>query len=341
MQILIIGAGAVGSAYGYYASIAGNRVSYSIKPKYRAGLERGMTLYHWKGRRAETIRFEGYELFDSIDALRGKTFDAVLLTLPSDKLKEGDWFERLLTVVGDAKIWSLQPNATDIEWIAEKIGKNADARLVWGRIPILSYLAPLPGEGFEKPGYAFYLPPGAKALWSSKTPALAEEAAKTFEAGGLNSKATATDFRKLGILPENLLRMVVAGLEKSEWSFDRLLNGENLYLVREGLRESTAIYAKRYGVSDPSKSVFGRIGSSLFGVRTALRVARMVIPFDLEAFFRVHFTKVERQMHEALDELVAYGKRNGFSTTNLTLLRGRKRERLSDAVRSGPPSDLV
>jgi 2-dehydropantoate 2-reductase len=192
MQILIIGAGAVGSAYGYYASIAGNRVSYSIKPKYRASLERGMTLYHWKGRRAETIRFEGYELFDSIDALRGKTFDAVLVTLPSDKLKEGEWFERLLTVVGDAKIWSLQPNATDIEWIAEKIGKNADARLVWGRIPILSYLAPLPGEGFEKPGYAFYLPPGAKALWSSKTPALAEGAAKTFEAGGLTSKATAT-----------------------------------------------------------------------------------------------------------------------------------------------------
>jgi hypothetical protein len=315
-------------------------VSYSIKPKYRASLEKGMTLYHWKGRRAETLHFEGYELFDSIDALRGKSFDAVLITLPSDKLKEGDWFERLLAVVGDAKIWSLQSGTHDVEWIAEKLGKSADARLVWGRIPIISYLAPLPGEGFEKPGYAFYLPPGGKALWSSKDFALAEETAKLFSAGGLPSKASVEDFRKLGILPENLLRMVVAGLEKSEWSFDRLLNGENLYLVREGLRESTAIYAKRYGVSDPGKRALGRLASSLFGIRTALQVARVIIPFDLEAFFRVHFTKVEKQMHEALDDLVAYGKRNGFSTTNLTLLRGRKRERLSDAVRSGSPSQL-
>jgi 2-dehydropantoate 2-reductase len=325
MQILIIGAGAVGSVYGYFASLADHDVSYLIKPKYRASLEGGMTLYHWKGRRAETVTFRDYQLFDSVESLRAKTFDAVLVTLPSDKLKEGDWFARLLPNIGEAKIWSLQPNSTDIEWISSQLGSSAEGRLVWGRIPIISYLAPLPGENFEKSGYAFYIPPGGKALWSSGKPELAREAAEIFSAGGLPSKASAEDFRRQGILSENLLRMIVAGLEKSEWSFDRLMNGENLYLVREGLREATAIHAKRYGVADPGKKTSGRISSSLFGLRTALKVARLVIPFDLEAFFRVHFTKVERQMHEALDEMVAYGKRNGFSTTNLILLRGRQR----------------
>jgi 2-dehydropantoate 2-reductase len=325
MQILIIGAGAVGSVYGYFASLAGHQISYLIKPKYRASLGGGMTLYHWKGRNAESVNFQEYQLFDSIESLRSKSFDAVLITLPSDKLKEGDWFARLLPNIGDAKIWSLQPNATDIDWISAQLGAAAEARLVWGRIPIISYLAPLPGENFEKSGYAFYVPPGGKALWSSAKPELARETAEVFSAGGLPSKASAEDFRRQGILAENLLRMVVAGLEKSEWSFDRFMNGENLYLVREGLRESTAIHAKRFGVADPGKTTWGKIASSLFGLRSALKIARLVIPFDLEAFFRVHFTKVERQMHEALDEVIAYGKRNGFSTTNLILLRGRQR----------------
>jgi hypothetical protein len=40
---------------------------------------------------------------------------------------------------------------------------------------------------------------------------------------------------------------------------------------------------------------------------------------------RVHFSKVDGQMHLTIDEQIEYAKRNGLSTTNLVLLRGRKK----------------
>ena len=62
MELLIIGAGAVGSTYGYLASRkvpgAGAKVTYLIKPKHRADLEKGVQLYHWKSRKAGCILFQ-------------------------------------------------------------------------------------------------------------------------------------------------------------------------------------------------------------------------------------------------------------------------------------------
>jgi hypothetical protein len=91
------------------------------------------------------------------------------------------------------------------------------------------------------------------------------------------------------------------------------------------MREMLAIGAKIQNLPDPGKTMLGKIGSSALGVRTIIRVARKIIPFDLESFLRVHFTKVEGQMHLNLDELIETGKRHGLSTTNLTLLRGKKK----------------
>jgi 2-dehydropantoate 2-reductase len=333
MELLIVGAGAVGSTYGYLASRevpgAGAKVTYLIKPKHRNDLNDGIRLYAWKRRKAELVRFRNFELIDDSKALRNRKFDAVLITLPSDKFRAEGWLAGFLADFDAGsplgKIWSLQPGTTDQAFLKEKLGETADARIVRGQIPILSYLAPLPGEPFESPGYAFYIPPGAKAAWSSKNAADAETAAKLFTAGGLPSK-TVGDTPKAGqLLPEMLLRAVVAGLEKSDWSFERLLNSGNLHLVTGGMREMLAIGAKIQNLPDPGKTMLGKIGSSALGVRTIIRVARKIIPFDLESFLRVHFTKVEGQMHLNLDELIETGKRHGLSTTNLTLLRGKKK----------------
>jgi len=54
MELLVVGAGAVGSVYGYLASRNPApktvKVTYLIKPKHRKGLEEGLKLYPWKGR---------------------------------------------------------------------------------------------------------------------------------------------------------------------------------------------------------------------------------------------------------------------------------------------------
>jgi hypothetical protein len=192
-------------------------------------------------------------------------------------------------------------------------------------IPIMSYLAPLPGEAFEKPGYAFFISKAMKAVWTSKNEAAAREAVILFENGGLPSKLGELTTSSGSLLPEAILRAVVAGLERSEWSFDRLINGENIHLVTGAIRELTAIAAKVHKTTDPSVRWFGKLASSAFGVKTSLRLVQKIVPFDFEAFMRVHFTKVESQMHLTFEEQIEYGKKNGFSTTNLTLLRGRKK----------------
>ncbi|MBS1963646.1 MAG: hypothetical protein JST04_15635 [Bdellovibrionales bacterium] len=330
MNLLIIGAGAVGSAYGYLASRAGAKVAYLIKPKHRADLKDGIQLYWWKGRRAESISFQDFEMIDDSKALRARKFDAVLITLPSDKFRAEGWLAGFL---GDfdagspeAKIWSLQPSTNDQKFLRDALGGSAaDARVVRGQIPILSYLAPLPGEEFAKPGYAFYTPPTSKAAWSSKNAAAAEAAKTLFDTGGLPSKIVDDRPTAGALIPEALLRAVVAGLERSEWSFDRLVNGENIFLVTGGMREMTAIGAKIGKTADPARAWWGKLASSPFGVKTAMRLVRKIIPFDFEAFLRVHFTKVDAQMHLTLDEQIEYGKKNGLSTTNLVLLRGRKK----------------
>lgn len=334
MELLIVGAGAVGSVYGYYASRCLKpepvRVTYLIKPKHRNDLSAGIRLYHWRGKRPETLHFRNFSLIDSIEEVAKKKFDAVLITLPSDKMRAEGWLEALLIATKSAEIWSLQPNPNDGVFIREKMKtagiSDPNRELIFGGIPIVSYLAPLPGEAFPEPGYAFYIPPGSKASWSSSNPGKAERVAQIFNNGGLASKVLPENDTSL-ILPEAFLRCLVAGLEKSEWSFTQLLNGPNLPLVVGGIREMTSISAKLAEVKDPGESFLGKCLTSSFGIRSALRIASIVVPFDFEAFLRVHFTKVNEQMQLAIKDLIESASRLGIPATNLKLLRGRTASR--------------
>ncbi len=332
MEILVVGAGAVGSVYGYYASRQPSsesvKITFLIKPKYRKSLEKGIQLYRWVGRKAQSIRFKNFSLVESLDEVSTKKWSAVLITLPSDKMRADGWLASLLSVTRDTPIWSLQPNSSDRAFISEKISHSGfSPPVVFGSIPIISYLAPMPGESFQETGYAFYLPPFAKATWSSKDPAAAQNVSTLFTSGGLVSKVTPENDSS-GILGEALLRSLVAGLELSEWSFSRLLNGPTLPLVTGAIREMTKIQSslasKISPVKDPGKSIAGKFLSSGIGVRTAMAVSRAMMPFDFESFLRVHFTKVDTQMHHAIDELIEESKKLGIPSSNLKLLRGRK-----------------
>ncbi len=333
MELLIVGAGAIGSVYGYLASRAslagGCRITYLVKPKHRAELLQGRRLYAWKGKRAEAVNFSEFGVISSFEEVAAKKFDAVLITLPSDKFRAEGWLDELLRAAGPTRIWSLQPSSEDQELLRAKMavhfGPAGPANIVFGRIPIIAYLAPMPGEDFQEPGYAYIVPPFAKAIWSSPTKDAAEEASVLFQHGGLPSKTAPEDFVP-NLTPEALLRCVVAGLERCGWSFDRFKHGENIHLAAGAMREMTAIQARALGVPDSSATMVGRLVASPFGIRNALSLVSKLMPFDFESFLRVHFTKVEGQMHLNLDETIRRGKSLRLSTTNLVLLRGRARK---------------
>ena len=51
-----------------------------------------------------------------------------------------------------------------------------------------------------------------------------------------------------------------------------------------------------------------------------LPLAARLVPFDLEAYLRVHFTKVHAQTRLMLEEYVALGRRLGLPVAQLELL---------------------
>lgn len=324
MKVLFVGAGAVGSVYAYHAHLGGAEVAFLVKPKYRAELEKGIQLYHHTtfGKKTKSILFNSFTLLDD-PAQVGKTkWDQIFITVPSNAIYSGDWLKVLVQNSGDATIVTMQPGLKDREYILSETGLSED-RLVSASIPILSYLAPLPGENFEKPGYAYWIPPGGFFAMSFGSDGRRQSAMDTLTRGGLKTRSRA-DFRKDSLVGEAILRLVVTGLEKSEWSWQRFMHGENIQLTSDSALESLPIIAKLRGLPDPSQSFVKRQMVKPYAIRSLMRVLEMLAPFDIEAFFRVHFTKVEAQMRQGVLDLIEMGKKERMPTTSLSLLARKK-----------------
>lgn len=324
MKVLFVGAGAVGAVYAYHAHRGGAEVSFLVKPKYRSELEKGIRLYHHAtfGKKTESIHFDSFSLLDDPTQVGQTKWDQIFIAVPSNAIYVGDWLKTLANHAGDATIVTLQPGLKDREYILSQTGISED-RLVSASIPILSYLAPLPGENFEKPGLAYWIPPGGFVFMSFGDESRRKAAIETLSRGGLKSRAR-PDFRKDSLIGEAILRLVVTGLEKSEWSWQRFKHGENILLASDSALESLPIIAKLRGVPDPSQSFVKRQLVKPFAIRSLMRVLELLAPFDIEAFFRVHFTKVEEQMRQGVLDLIEMGKKERLPTTSLSLLARKK-----------------
>ena len=97
-RILLVGAGAVGQAYGWHLQQAGHDVSFFIKPNHRQGLSTGVDISCLSGRFKGQHRFSGYGLYQEADELQGQTWDDVWLCMSSTGLR-GPWLEPLLGAV--------------------------------------------------------------------------------------------------------------------------------------------------------------------------------------------------------------------------------------------------
>jgi 2-dehydropantoate 2-reductase len=156
MKVLIVGAGAIGASYGWMLKRAGAEISYLIKPKHRANLENGLHIYEYQ-RRGKPVLHHHLSDFGILDdvALIGKVeFDFVLLTVASPALSDEVWLKSLISNLHPkSTLVTLQPGHHDHEKI---LNAGMDPKkLVWGTIPILAYLAPMPGEKLPEPGIAF------------------------------------------------------------------------------------------------------------------------------------------------------------------------------------------
>lgn len=320
----MVGAGAIGSVYAYFAQKGGADVTFLIKPKHRPHIENGIQLYHFPtfGKKAEEILFKNFSMIEDPTEIGKTQWDMIWMSVPSNAIRTGDWLEVLGKQAGKATIVSLQPGLTDRDYIIEKT-KLPESQVVSGSIPLLSYLAPMPGEAFEKPGYAFWLPPGQSVAMSLGEDSRRKEVVALLNRGGFKTKESA-DHRKETLVGEAILRMVVVGLERSEWSFDRFMNGENIILATDSMKEALPILAKAKGSPDPMKNFLKRQLLRPTTIKGLLKALQCIAPFDIESFFRVHFTKVEEQMHMGMKDLVELGKKERFPTTTLSIMARQK-----------------
>ena len=321
MKLLIIGAGATGTVLGYFARQAGADVTFLVKEKYASKLREGITLHQHRTFRAEPFTFElrGYDVQSELSAIQDRTFDAIFSTVPSNALSEGTWLAEIGAAFPGVTFVSFQPGLEDRRLILEKTGM-APELLVEGSIPFLSYLAPMPGETHLSPGYAFWIPPTSKGYFDGD-PARAQRIVRLLTDGGYPAKFR-PKYKEESLALETLLSVLVIGLEKADWSFDKLFNSDKLYIVSKATEEAfPLVYRKRMNVL-PERSVFRDLLFRGIVIQSTLRLIEFLAPFDLEQFFQIHYTKIDVQRRREFESIVGLKPRESLGTS-LTLLRSK------------------
>lgn len=328
MRALVIGAGAVGQAFGRHLQLGGAEVTFFVRDKYRAAAERGFDMYVLHGRRRiEPVRFEGFAVVSRPEEVAARRFDQVYLTVSSPAL-EGPWLPELIAAAGDATIVALQPGNDD-RAVLRAAGVPED-RLVSGMITLISYAAPLPGETrFPRPGMAYWFPPLAPNPFSGPRERTAAVIA-ALRAGKLPARRR-RDVPGMVAFPSAVLMPYLVALELAGWSLRELGRGAAGRLGARGAREALAATAAVEGRRPP-------LGARMLArprvLRLALAAARRMMPFSLEVYLREHFTKVRAQTLAFVAGYIAKGKRAGARVAALEELLAKAAPAHPDSVSS-------
>jgi len=331
MNVLLIGAGAVGQSYGYHFQRGGAEVSFFVREKYAEEARRGFDLYPLNRPQARKapVRLEGFDVLTDMNEVAQHTWDMVVLCVPGPALRSGSWLSELGPLVGDATLVNLTPDLEDYELVAQHV---PEAQIVNGMIGLSSWSAPLPGATLPKPGIAYWVPPFTKMGFSGskdRTRAVVD----ALNAGGLASKEVG-DAREQSAFGSPILQCLVAVLELCDWRFDELRRRRDLLtLHHRATHEAFAIASKRLGKPVP-------LGVRLIRpwiLRLATRLVRFVAPFDMAVFLEKHFTKVGDQTELRLRTVIATAEAQGQSSAAIReLLDALVAARAQDAP--GDPS---
>jgi 2-dehydropantoate 2-reductase len=310
-RVLVVGAGAVGQVYACHLARGGAIVTFLIKPAHAAELEGGLTLYPLnrpRRRRTEPVRFDGYAVLTDVAAAAAERWDQIYLTVSSTALRAGHWFAQLAAGLGSATLVLLQSGPEDRRFVQQHVPTE---QLVQGVITVISYRAPMPGETrFPRPGIAYWFGPLAKSPLSGPRSASVVAALR---AGGLPARRH-RDVVPGSAYPTAMLMPLLAVLEQAGWKFGLVRERERLALAARAGEEALQVMARHQGQRPP---FLLRLVNHPLAVRLVMAVAPRIMPFDLEAYLQVHFTKVGDQTRDFLRTYLALGRGAGLPTDAL------------------------
>jgi 2-dehydropantoate 2-reductase len=284
-----------------------------VREKYAAACRAGLTLYPLnrpKATRWQPVPFAGFGVLTRPDTVATATWDQVWLCISSPAL-QGPWLEALLEAIGTATLVFLQPGLRDRDVL---LGRWPAERLVQGLITLLSYQAPLPGEHVPRPGVAYFFPPLSATPFTGP-PARTQAVVDALRAGGCRATVS-PHVRQQAALGSAVLLPHVVALETAGWSVPALRQSPLLTLAARASHEAMLIAATYTGFPLPA----ARHAVHPLLTRLALRLAPRLLPFDLEAYLRYHFTKVSAQTRAAMAVYLALGTELGLSSPHLERL---------------------
>jgi hypothetical protein len=297
-RILLVGAGAVGQAYGFHLQEGGADLSFFVKAKYAEAARAGFSVRCHNGRHRGSHHFSGFGVITTPAQVAARTWDQVWLCVSSTALR-GVWLEPLLDAVGEAAVVTLQPGLEDRARLLERV---PESRLVSGMITLISYPTPLPGEVLD-PGMAWWFPPASPSPFSG-APGAVSSVVRALARGGCPAKAAA-DVHRTVAFGGALMMPVIAALEVAGWSLRALVRGPTRRLATDGGRQASAI--ARPG----ERRWLAWLVSHGVTLRLLALFAPRFVPFDLEVYLRVHFTKVGDQTRAMLRLYCERGRNAG------------------------------
>lgn len=325
-RILLVGAGAVGQAYGRHLQLGGADVTFFTKPKYADEARAGFTLYALNtraGKRREPVRMEGFGVVTSADEVGATRWDQVWLCVSATALR-GPWLDELVGEIGEATLVALTPGLEDRAFVA---ARYPEARIVSGLINMISYQAPLEGEVVPEPGVAYWFP--SKSPFSGDERARVDAVVDALNRGGGKAKRVADASRAANFGSATLMPVLVA-LEAADWRFAAVRKAPELKLAVRASREAQAIVAAYRDENAPWHRVLVRPAT----LRLLTRLAPRVIPLDVETYLGYHFTKVGDQTRFMLERYVELGTQRGLETKAL-----RELIEVLERVRAEPATD--
>lgn len=302
-RALVVGAGAVGQVLALHLVRAGAEVCFGVR---RPDAVRPVTL--WR------LRSVGGPARDTLPALPTSTsgpFDVVFLTVPSDALV-GAFLREVAKGFGEATVVGLQPGLEDRRRLLA-LGVK-EPQLVRGLISLVAFLAPLSAKAaLQEEGTAYWFPP--LSPWAFDGPsARAEAVVALLQRGGLPAARRNGLEHELVFFTAALL-VTVRALARKGWSLSALAAAPSA--SARASAQALAVVSHRLGSPPP-------IGPSLVArpwlVSVGARLAPAVVPFELEDYLRVHFTKVAAQSRLLLGDLVRDGRAAGLPVDALEAL---------------------
>jgi ketopantoate reductase len=318
----ILGGGTVAQCYAHFLLRAGFRVRFIVREARARRLQTGFCIRDLNASGRPVIRYPfgaGWDVALDVPSEGSETPSVVVQAVDSPALRS-EWMQaRLDRLPTGCPVVVLQPGIEDLALVGTHTGTES---LIPGVIALIAWPAPLEGEASYPEDTAsmertsLWLPPGG-ALPFGGPEALARPLVEALRAGGTRAKWSPSNVRSAAV-GGAVMVTAIATLNAADWSLARMRSSPFRNLAAAAAREAISVVEAKTETQAPATL---RAIASPVVLGALAGMGPWFVPFPLETYLEVHFTKVAEQTrmhlrghiegaaerglpHEALDELM-------------------------------------